>query len=80
MCYNIIIKQILKNERMINMHDIRKDDIILFVKGNNERPIGYTLSGKVILCKNDITLGYAKVKSVEEREKVILVEAENVFI
>ena len=41
--------------------------------------MGYTLSGKVILCKNDITLGYVKVKSVEEREKVILVEAENVL-
>ena len=61
------------------MRDIRKDDIILFVKGNNERPIGYTLSGKVILCKNDIALGYAKVKLVEERKKVILVEAENVL-
>ena len=53
--------------------------LFLFIKGRNERPVGYTTLGKVILCKNDITLGYVKVKSVEEREKVILVEAENIL-
>ena len=51
---------------------------VCFFEGKKEKPVAYTALGKVILCKHKIPLGYARVTSVEEREKYYLVTAEHI--
>lgn len=51
---------------------------VCFFEGKDERPVTYDILGKVILCKHPISIGYAKLTSVEERDKCYLVTAEHV--
>ena len=53
-------------------------DEICFFEGKNNKPVAYIWTGKVILCKHKIPLGYARVKSVEDRGKFFLVTAEHI--
>lgn len=53
-------------------------DEICFFEGKNENPVAYTWMGKVILCKHKIPLGYARVKTVEDRGRFFLVTAEHI--
>lgn len=58
---------------------LKTNDIILFKHGKNDRPVAYSNTGKVILCKHRISYGWAHVISVEERESVYLVKAVNIL-
>lgn len=51
---------------------------ICFFEGKKGNPVAHTVLGKVILCKHKMPLGYARVTSVEEREKYYLVTAEHI--
>lgn len=66
-----------------NMNDFMKEvvevgDEICFFEGKNDKPVAYVWTGKVILCKHKIPLGYARVKSVEDRGKFFLITAEHI--
>lgn len=52
-------------------------DICFFV-GKKNRPVAFMPSGKVILCRHKISIGYAKVTSVEEKSNYFLVDAEHI--
>lgn len=54
-------------------------DTILLVNGKNNRVIGHTMVGKIILPVNEVKAGYAKVLSVQEKEKCVLCELQNVI-
>ncbi len=54
---------------------LKTNDIILFVHGKDKKPVAYSNTGKVILCKHRISYGWAHVISVEERANVYLVKA-----
>lgn len=55
---------------------VERNDIILFTQGRDGKPVAYDSTGKVILCKHAIDIGYARVTSVEERSNVFLITAE----
>lgn len=59
-------------------HSINKGDIILLQIGKQDKPVGFTDTGKVILpTKNSkVKAGYAKINSVTEMEKYILCDME----
>lgn len=63
---------------MTDYYSVEPGDIVRFVKGKKNRNVSYTLTGKVILCKHQIQIGYAKIKTVENNEKYFLVTAEHV--
>lgn len=52
-------------------------EVVCFFEGKNNKPVAYTPFGKVILCKHRIPLGYAIVKSVEDRGNYFLVTADH---
>ncbi len=58
--------------------DYEIGDVILLVRGKNNTVIGHTPAGKIILPKNKVKLGYAKILTLEEKEKCIICELENV--
>jgi len=58
--------------------DYEVGDTILLVEGKNNRIVGYTPTGKVILPINKVKTGYAKILTLEEKEKCILCKMENV--
>jgi len=51
---------------------------VCFFEGKKDRAVAYTETGKVILCKHRIPLGYAKIKSVEDRGNYFLVTADHI--
>jgi len=51
---------------------------VCFFEGKKDRPVAYTDIGKVILCKHRIPLGYAKIKSVEDKGNYFLVMADHI--
>jgi len=53
-------------------------DTILLVPGQRNRVIGHTLEGKIILPTNRVKAGYAKILTLEDKEKCILCKMENV--
>ena len=53
------------------------DVILLVLKGENNI-IGHTSTGKIILPKNKVKPGYAKILTLEEKEKCILCEFQNI--
>lgn len=55
------------------------DDIVLFKPGKYNKPVGYTIGGKVILCRHNIKLGYAKISRIEDKGKFILVDATHII-
>lgn len=64
--------------RIMN-NDIQVGSEICFFEGKDNKLVARDLYGKVILCKHKIPFGYAKVLSVEEREKYYLVTAEHII-
>lgn len=58
---------------------LKVGDEVLFVRGKKNRNIAYFEDGKVILCKNKISKGYARITSVEDRGKYFLVTAEHIL-
>lgn len=54
------------------------ENIVRFMKGKKKGYIGYDAYGKVILARNEVQIGYYKISNIEEREKVILVDAERI--
>lgn len=61
------------------MNSVNRNDIVLFVKGKDDKPIAYADNGKVILCKHSIDCRYVRITSVEEKPTVVLVTAENEY-
>lgn len=53
-------------------------DIMFFNAGNDNRMISHTVDGKVVICKNKLEEGYARVLTVDERKTCFLVTAEHV--
>lgn len=63
----------------MNFEDkIEIGSVVCFFEGKNNRPVAYTYMGKVILCKNKISLGYAKINSLEDKDNYFLVTAEHI--
>jgi len=58
--------------------DYEVGDTILLTEGKNNRIIGYTPAGKVILPVNNVKVGYAKILTLEEKEKYNLCKLQNV--
>jgi len=58
--------------------DYEVGDTILLTEGKNNRIVGYTPTGKVILPINKVKTGYAKILTLEEKEKYILCKLQNV--
>lgn len=58
---------------------LKVGDEVLFFEGKKNRNIAYFWDGKVILCKNKISKGYARVTSVEDRGNFFLVTAEHII-
>lgn len=58
--------------------DCEIGDTVLLVRGKNDSVIGHTSVGKIILPKNKVKTGYAKILALEERERYILCELQNV--
>lgn len=58
--------------------NINVGDEVVFFEGKNDRPVAYCWSGKVILCRHKIPLGYARVTSVQDKGRYFLVEAEHI--
>ena len=58
--------------------DYEIGDTILLKKGKNNSIVGFTLTGKVIIPTNAVKVGYAKILTLEEKEKCILCKMENV--
>jgi hypothetical protein len=57
------------------------DDIILIIKGRDNKLISYTDYGKVIIPINQVKVGYAKItETIKNAEKYILVKAENIIL
>ena len=54
-------------------------DEVLFFEGKKNRNIAYFWDGKVILCKNKISKGYAKITSAEDRGNFFLVTAKHII-
>ncbi len=52
-------------------------DEVVFFEGRNNKPVAYW-DGKVVLCKHKIPLGYAKVKSVEDKGRCFVVTADHI--
>lgn len=57
---------------------IRVGTEVCFFKGKGGKPVAYSDTGKVILCKNKIRTGYARLKTVEERDRCFLVNADHI--
>ena len=57
---------------------MKKGTEVIFKEGKNNRPVAFTEEGKVILCKHKIPLGYAKVKTVEDKGTYFLVTADHI--
>ena len=53
-------------------------DEVVFFEGKKNKPVAYMWDGKVILCKHKIPLGYAKILTVEDKERYYLVTAEHI--
>lgn len=62
---------------MVNNYKVNVGDIIFFIEGKDKRSISHTKNGKVILCKHKIPVGYAEVKTIEDRDRCIIVTAEH---
>ena len=72
------IKNATQKKLALN-NDIKVGSEVCFFEGKKDRPVAYDSLGKVILCKHDISLGYAKVKTVEEKDNFYLVTAEHII-
>lgn len=57
---------------------IRVGTEVCFFKGKGGRPVAYSDTGKVILCKNKIRTGYARLKTIEEKDRCFLVNADHI--
>lgn len=65
---------------MIDFNDkLEVGTVICFVTGKKEKPVSYTSSGKVILCRYNIPLGYAEIKTVEDKGNYYLVTAVHII-
>jgi hypothetical protein len=53
-------------------------DVILLVEGKNNKIIGHSPMGKIIFPTNKVKTGYAKILTIEEKEKYILCKLENI--
>lgn len=58
---------------------LKVGDEVLFFEGKNNRNIAYFWDGKVIICKNKISKGYARITSIEDRGNFFLVMAEHII-
>lgn len=51
---------------------------VCFFEGKNNKNVAYDAYNKVILCKHKIPIGYARIKTVEEKDNFYLVTAEHI--
>ncbi len=54
------------------------ENIVRFMKGKKKGYIAYDANGKIILARNKVEAGYYRLSNIEEREKVILADAERI--
>lgn len=57
---------------------LNEGSVVLVKEGKKENPIAFTFEGKVILFKNPIKVGYAKITSITDKGNYFLCDAENI--
>lgn len=59
--------------------DIEIGTEVIFKIGRGDKPVAFSIYGKAILCKHKIPLGYAKIKTFEDKGRYYLVTAEHII-
>lgn len=60
------------------INELKEGTVVLVKEGKGKRPVAFTFEGKVILFKNSVKLGFARITSIIDKGNCFLCEAENI--